>query len=202
MMILKGQNIRKAFGHRTVLKGIDIAIDAGCVKGVVGENGSGKSTLVKILVGFVKADAGQLRVKGKIGYCPQEPLVFSRLSVAENFKYYASAYDLQAYDKEQSRYYKYLMEFFRFGQYKNDKVLHLSGGTVQKLNLAIALMHRPDLLILDEPYNGFDWETYQAFLEFIDVYRKQGGSVLLVTHLLTDNSYFDEVYKLNNGVLE
>jgi len=202
-MILNGQNIRKAFGKRMVLNGININIESGCLKGVVGENGSGKSTLVKILVGFIKADEGQLNVNGKIGYCPQESLVFNNLSVAENFMYYESAYGLRGNDdKGQAEHYKYLMKFFRFEQYLNDKVLHLSGGTVQKLNLAIALMHQPDLLILDEPYNGFDWEAYLAFKEYIDVFKKKGGSVLLVTHLLTDHSYFDAVYRLNKGIFE
>lgn len=201
-MILTTENIRKAFGSKQVLDGISLTIHRGNILGVVGENGSGKSTLVKILVGLWKADSGRLTVNCTIGYCPQLPLVFNQLSVLENFKYFASAYGANNVYNHETIYYEQLMRLFRFEEYKHQLVINLSGGTAQKLNLAIALMHQPDLLILDEPYNGFDWETYQCFWDYVRLFRVKGGSILLITHLLTDTSMFDVVYHLKKGVLE
>ncbi|TLX73286.1 ABC transporter ATP-binding protein [Labilibacter sediminis] len=201
-MILQVENIQKAFGSKHVLNGISIAIHQGMLIGIVGENGAGKSTLVKILVGLWKADSGRLSINCKTGYCPQLPLVFQHLSVMENFRYFASAYKLCTHKGDKQPYYEQLMKLFRFDEYKNQLVMNLSGGTIQKLNLAIALMHQPDLLILDEPYNGFDWDTYLCFWEYIKHFREEGGSILLVTHLLTDTSVFDQVYNIKKGVLE
>ena len=87
-MILKAENMIKSFGKKKVLKGVSFSMDEGTVYGIAGENGSGKSTLLKILVGLWKADKGDFLIKGKIGYCPQESLLFSQLTVDEHFRYF------------------------------------------------------------------------------------------------------------------
>jgi ABC-type multidrug transport system ATPase subunit len=75
----------------------------------------------------------------------------------------------------------------------------LSGGTRQKLNLALAVMHDPDLLLLDEPYQGFDWETYLRFWDLVDETRDRGRAVLVITHLVFDEERFDAIYKIEDG---
>ncbi|TRX71945.1 ABC transporter ATP-binding protein [Carboxylicivirga sp. M1479] len=197
--MLKAENIKKSFGKKTVLNRINLDIGPAQLKAIVGENGAGKSTLVKIIVGYWKADEGKLSTKCSIGYCPQQTLVFKQLTIEENYRYFAAAYGLQPDERINQEHFNYLMKLFKFEQYKNQKVIQLSGGTIQKLNLALALIHQPNLLILDEPYNGFDWETYHSFWEFISLYKDIGNSVLLVSHLITDKSLFDRVYQLNNG---
>ena len=199
-MILEVENISKSFGRKKALKGVSLSMEPGAFYGIVGENGSGKSTLLKIIVGEWLADKGKVITNGRIGYCPQQTNVFSQLTVDENFRYFAAAYRLNISSLLKQR--ELLLKHFDFKKFRNDKVEVLSGGTQQKLNLSLALLHQPDLLILDEPYNGFDWDTYIRFWDFTDNLLKTGCSILIVTHLLNDTNRFRYVYKLKNGYLE
>jgi ABC-2 type transport system ATP-binding protein len=199
-MILSAVNIKKSFGKKNVLNGISFELVSGKLYGIVGENGSGKSTLLKVLVGQWKADSGAVKISGRIGYCPQKPLLFPQLTVAEHFKYFSAAYGLDKIEEKKNS--EYLLNHFNFTKTLKDKVSNLSGGTQQKLNLSIALLHEPDLLILDEPYNGFDWETYLRFWDYTDIMLKRGCAVLIVTHLLNEKDRFDRIYKLKNGMLQ
>jgi ABC-type multidrug transport system ATPase subunit len=198
-MLLKVENITKSYGKRKVLTGVNLELQPGTLSGIVGENGSGKSTLLKIIVGELKPNGGDISVNGKVGYCPQKALLFSQLTVEEHFRYFAAAYGIEKNDliNRQSE----LMEHFNFEKYKNEKVENLSGGTQQKLNLSIALLHRPDLLILDEPYNGFDWETYLRFWDYTIELQKQNCAIVVVTHFLNEQEKFDRVYNLKKGKL-
>jgi ABC-type multidrug transport system ATPase subunit len=198
-MILKVENIAKSFGRNHVLKNVSFEMGAACLYGIVGENGSGKSTLLKIIVGEWKHDHGTISVSGRLGYCPQNTLLFSQLTVDEHFRYFAAAYGIEkaeSNDRSES-----LMDFFNFRKYRKEKIAHLSGGTQQKLNLAIALLHRPKLLILDEPYSGFDWDTYSRFWDYTNQLRSEGCAILVVTHLLTEKERFDRIFTLEQGEL-
>lgn len=199
-MILKAEHIAKSFRKKKVLEDINLELAEGTLNGIVGENGSGKSTLLKIIVGQWKADRGRVRVKGKMGYCPQKALLFSHLSVDEHFRYFAKAYDLR--ESAWRKHAEELLEHFQFGRFRSDQVAELSGGTQQKLNLSLALLHQPGLLILDEPYNGFDWETYQRFWSLTESLLEAGTTLLVVTHLLNETARFDRIYNLKNGFLE
>jgi len=174
-------------------------MEPGSLKGIVGENGAGKTTLMKIIVGRWKADKGKIKVNGKIGYCPQKVLLFSHLTVDENFRYFSAAYGIGKKNFLINR--DALMEQFNFKAFRKEKFENLSGGTQQKLNLSIALLHQPDLLVLDEPYNGFDWDTYLRFWDYTGTLRKRGCTILIVTHLVTEKERFDTIYNLENGYL-
>ena len=198
-MILKVENIAKAFGKNKVLKNVSFEMSTSLLYGIVGENGSGKSTLLKIIVGEWKPDLGNISVEGRLGYCPQNTLLFSQLTVDENLKYFAAAYRMnkaELISRSES-----LMNFFNFKKYRKERIANLSGGTQQKLNLAIALLHQPKLLILDEPYNGFDWDTYLRFWDYTNQLRKEGCAILVVTHFLTEKERFDKIYNLVEGEL-
>ncbi len=199
-MILKAENIVKSFGKKKVLEDLSFSMKAGTLNGIVGENGSGKSTLLKIIVGQWQADKGEVTIEGRIGYCPQEPLIFKQLTVEEHFQYFSAAYGLEKNSWQPQC--ETLLEHFNFKQYRTDMVYKLSGGTQQKLNLSLALLHQPKLLILDEPYNGFDWDTYLCFWEFTDKMLKKECAILVVTHLLNEKDRFDRIYNLKNGYLE
>lgn len=199
-MILNTENIVKSFGKKKVLRDISFGVKEGALIGIVGENGSGKSTLLKIIVGQWQPDSGKIVRNGRIGYCPQQPLIFPQLTVDQNFQYFSSAYGL---DKNTSRKEReHLLQHFNYLQYRKEKVAELSGGTQQKLNLSLALLHQPKLLILDEPYSGFDWETYLRFWDFTIQLLSQGCAILIVTHLLNETARFDRIYNLKNGYLE
>jgi len=198
-MIFKASHIAKSFGKKKVLIDVSFEIMAGSLRGIVGENGSGKSTLLKIIVGQWKASFGNILINGKIGYCPQKALLFPQLTVDEHFKYFSTAYGISK--KVFSNQREALLAHFNFKKYQNEKVANLSGGTQQKLNLSIAILHKPDLLILDEPYNGFDWDTYLKFWDYTDQLRKDGCAILIVTHFLSEKKRFDQINKLENGYL-
>jgi len=198
-MILSIEHISKSFGSNKVLRDISFELEANTITGIVGENGSGKSVLMEIIVGVRSPNKGIVNKNGKIGYCPQRALLFPHLTVQEHFKYFSVAYGI---DTEQSNELsEELLNHFNFKKYNNERINNLSGGTQQKLNLSIALLNEPDLLILDEPYNGFDWDTYQKFWNYTEHLKKKGCAILVVSHLLSEKERFDHIFELENGIL-
>jgi ABC-2 type transport system ATP-binding protein len=203
--VLRVAGLRKSF-HRglpprrrtiEVLKGANLEIDPGEMVGLVGENGSGKSTLMQIVVGLLGRDGGEVERPAKLGYCPQIPMVWEKLTVGEHFQLFARAYELGDEDATQAE--SSLLEELHFERYRHYRVEELSGGTRQKLNLALALMHEPQLLLLDEPYAGFDWETYLRFWEMSERRREAGMGILIVSHLLAERERLDRIYSLVDG---
>jgi ABC-type multidrug transport system ATPase subunit len=180
-----------------VLKGADLMVCQGELVGLVGENGSGKSTLMQVVVGLLASDAGSVWREGRLGYCPQQPMIWEKLTVEEHFELFARAYGLNHTAREQA--VDGLLEELQFERYRRHRVEELSGGTRQKLNLALALMHEPRVLLLDEPYSGFDWETYVRFWEMSERRRDQGMGILIVSHLLAERERLDRVYELRDG---
>ena len=195
--LLAINDIAKAFRGTPVLNGVDLELRSGEMLAVVGENGSGKSTLLKIIVGLLEPDAGAFRIQGTMGYCPQESLVFENLTVRENFQFFGKAYGLTDWRERSVR----LLERFQFAQYADYLISKVSGGTRQKLNLCLALIHDPDVLILDEPYSGFDWETYLHFWGLTEELLERGRGLLIVSHLIYDHDQFSAVHELVDGVL-
>ena len=180
-----------------VLRGADLELHKGEVVGLVGENGSGKSTLMKILVGSLARDAGTIHREGSLGYCPQEPILYERLSCDEHFELFGEAYGMTATAIDQARADVY--DVLGFGRWAGARVEELSGGTRAKLNLGLALLADPDILLLDEPYAGFDWDTYLRFWDITAERRDRDRSLLIISHFITDEDRFDRVYDLHDG---
>lgn len=202
--VLVVSDVVKGFRHgalRTrrveVLRGASLEVRAGELVGLVGENGSGKSVLMKIIVGLLARDGGEVSASGGLGYCPQEALVWEKLTVREHFELFARAYGIS--DLAGERAMASLMAELQFERYAGYRVEELSGGTRQKLNLSLALMHDPALLLLDEPYSGFDWETYMRFWEMAEERRSRGMGILVVSHLLAERDRMSRVYALRDG---
>lgn len=206
--VLATEDVRKSFSHGIwpsrkrvdVLQGVDLTVRAGELVGLVGENGSGKSTLMKIIVGLLDRDTGTVERKGTLGYCPQLPLLWDKLTVAEHFDLYARAYELT--EEATAHALDQLLEELQFARYRDYRVEDLSGGTRQKVNLAISLMHEPDLLLLDEPYTGFDWETYLRFWDLSESRRERGMAILIVSHMISEQKRLSRVLHLRAGRIE
>jgi ABC-type multidrug transport system ATPase subunit len=199
-MVLKAEHIYKSFGKNQVLRDLFLEVAPSSLCGIVGENGSGKSTLLKILVGECKPEAGSVQISGRLGYCPQRITLYPQLSVDEHFRYFAAAYGITDHQRKERQ--RHLLEYFNFGKWQGEKVAYLSGGTTQKLNLSLALLHKPKLLILDEPYSGFDWDTYQRFWVYVNQLRKEECAILVVSHFITEKEVFDRIYEMKNGQLK
>lgn len=180
-----------------VLIDAEIELRRGEIVGLVGENGSGKTTFMKIVVGTLARDGGTLTRDGSIGYCPQEPILYERLTCDEHFELFGHAYDLEQVATERAR--DEIYDTLSFAQYRDARVEELSGGTRAKLNLGLALLPDPDILLLDEPYAGFDWDTYLRFWELTAQQRSSGRAVLIVSHFATDRDRFDRVVHLKDG---
>jgi ABC-type multidrug transport system ATPase subunit len=205
---LEAADVHKTFAHGVwprrrvnhVLRGVSFQLEAGTMVGLVGENGSGKSVLMRIIAGSLKPDRGSISVDGRLGYCPQIPMLYDKLTCDETFALFGHAYGLPD-DTVQERAQR-LYETFSFARFHSELVENLSGGTRQKLNLAIALLHEPTILLLDEPYAGFDWETYQAFWSIADSLRGGGTTILVISHFIQEQERFDRVLRLTAGKLE
>ena len=180
-----------------VLQGADLVLLPGEIVGLVGENGSGKTTLMKILVGGLDRDGGTIDRWGSLGYCPQEPILYERLTCDEHFQLFGRAYGMSASDVATSQ--DELYRILGFTEWHDTRVEELSGGTGAKLNLALALLPDPDLLLLDEPYAGFDWDTYLHFWELVADRRGRGRSVLVISHFVVDEERFDRILEVRDG---
>lgn len=191
-------NIHKSYGKKQVLKNLKFEAYRNEIIGIIGENGAGKSTLLKILAGFINPNAGSVEIHGKLGYCPQIPRVYDRLTIQENIEIFGAAYDVSS--KELQNHSDYLLERLNATKYKDTVVRNLSGGTLQKLNLIISLLHKPAILLLDEPYQGFDYESYKAFWELIREYQETyGTTIIIVSHLLHEQEKFNRIFELKGG---
>jgi ABC-2 type transport system ATP-binding protein len=194
--VLQAHDVHKAYGRHRVLNGAGLEVRAGQLVAVVGENGTGKSTLLRILAGTLAADRGEVQITGTLGYCPQEAVVNDNLTVGQHLRYFAAARQLASLRRADE-----LVELLRFGQFRNQAAGALSGGTRQKLNLTLALLHDPDVLLLDEPYQGFDWETYLRFWDVAGDLRARGKAIVIITHLVFEQDRFDVLANLADGRL-
>ncbi|GAA2964016.1 ABC transporter ATP-binding protein [Kitasatospora cinereorecta] len=185
-----------AYRRRAVLQGVDLRLQAGTLCGIVGENGAGKSTLLKVLSGELRPTRGTVRHSGRFGYCPQHVVLNDALTVRQHLTFFQTAYRLA-----DVRYAEEVMEILGYTGYADERAGVLSGGTRQKLNVTLALMHDPQVLLLDEPYQGFDWDTYQRFWDLAVRLRDAGRSVLVVSHLAYDTERLDELWRLDSGTL-
>ncbi|MEU3481005.1 ATP-binding cassette domain-containing protein [Streptomyces sp. NPDC033754] len=190
------EGVYHAYRRRVVLRGVDLRLRAGTLCGIVGENGAGKSTLLKILSGELRPTRGSVRHSGRFGYCPQHVVLNDALTIRQHLTFFQTAYRLT-----DVRYAEEIMDVLGFTGYADERAGVLSGGTRQKLNVTLALMHDPQVLLLDEPYQGFDWDTYQRFWDLAAHLRDAGRSVLVVSHLAYDTERLDELWRLDSGML-
>ncbi|MDY6785216.1 MAG: ABC transporter ATP-binding protein [Cyanobacteriota bacterium] len=191
--MLSIRNLKKTYGKRQVLQGLNLHIRLGEIYGLLGANGAGKTTTINILCNLLKADSGQITINGLpvsektkslIGVAPQENLLYKSLSCEENLQFFGRIYGLKR--KELRHQMAECLEAVNLSDRRRSVVETLSGGMQRRLNIAIALVHSPKLIILDEPTTGLDIEARYEIWDLIRRLKKQGITVLLTTHLLDE----------------
>jgi ABC-2 type transport system ATP-binding protein len=185
--------LKKAFGDKVVLDDLTFSVAPGEIYGLLGPNGAGKTTVINILCNLLDADGGTVMVEGKpvteatknqLGIVSQEVAVYKDLTCEENLRFFASLYGLRGVGK--SARVDELLRIFQLTDYATIKVSILSGGWQRRIHIAIALVHSPAILILDEPTAGLDVEARFELWESIGNLRSMGVTILLTTHYLEE----------------
>ena len=190
------QDVHKWFGSHHVLDGLSLRVEQGELVGLLGPNGCGKSTVLKIVCKLLSLDAGQVllmgkplselryRARGLVGLCSQDTALYPDLLPAENLHFFARLYGLL--DQDRQHRVAELMEIFELENFANTPVGQLSGGWQQRLHLAVSLVHRPKLLVLDEPTAAVDLEARMDLWRLIEGLRDRGTTILLTSHHLAE----------------
>jgi ABC-2 type transport system ATP-binding protein len=191
-MIIEVENLVKHYGEIKAVDGVSFSVEDGETFGLLGPNGAGKTTLMEILCGLRRFDEGKVtvrgfdlvkdsyKVRGSIGFCPQETLLYDLLSVRENLAFSASLYSLDS--KKFKERVDFSAKVLGVGEFLNRRVQQLSGGMKRRANLAASIIHDPPIVILDEPTVGFDPAIKREFWDLIRNLKSCGKTVLLSTH--------------------
>ena len=203
--ILEAEGLTKRYGSRVVVDRLDLVCHPGAVLGLLGPNGAGKTTTLRMLYGFVPPDAGTIRYAGRdffehrtvskrmVGVCTQDDSLDYDFTVAQNLHIYAS-YFRPRIDNAEERVSE-LLERFELTPYADASPHVLSGGFVRRLLIARSIVHRPQVLFLDEPTTGLDPSARLDAWELIDGMRAEGLAIILTTH------YMDEAERLSDRLL-
>jgi ABC-2 type transport system ATP-binding protein len=202
---VNARGLRKTFENQAAVDGLDLAVREGEIFGLVGPDGAGKTTTMRMLVGILDPDAGEMEVAGynvrrqpeavkrRIGYMSQRFSLYGDLTVAENLYFFARIYGMGG--KQRVARERELLEFSRLAPFRDRLANNLSGGMKQKLALACTLMHTPSVLFLDEPTTGVDPVSRRDFWKIL-YELVQGGMTLIVS-----TPYMDEAERCNRVAL-
>jgi ABC-2 type transport system ATP-binding protein len=202
-------NLVRRFGSFTAVDDVNFVVRRGEIFGLLGPNGAGKTTTFRMLCGLLPATNGALQVAGvdlararavareRLGYVAQKFSLYGNLSVVENLEFFASAYGLRG-DRRHQRI-AWALEQFDLGEVKRLQSTLLPGGYKQRLAMAAALLHEPEILFLDEPTSGADPFARREFWRRITALAEQGVTVIITTHFMEEAEYCDHVVILDHG---
>ncbi len=204
-------NLSKKYPDGTqAVKGVTLRIPKNTLTTILGPNGAGKTTLLNMIAGVTPPTAGSVRILGEnpwasrrsralLGFVPQEGGVWPRLSVYENLMMAAALYDIPS--KEAKARARELIDAFGLKDHVKRVVAKLSGGLRRRLSLAMALMHDPPVVVLDEPTTGLDPGIRLDFMNLLREMLKDGKTVLMTTHISEDTEFSDKVIVMNEGLI-
>ncbi len=203
------QDLHKDFGKVQALKGVNLKIEGGQIYGLLGPNGAGKTTLIRHLIGATKPTSGSLSVlamnpqkqklalRRLIGYMPQEPALYEDISARDNLRFFGQAHPIENLSQRIDE----TLDFVGLSDRARDPVYKFSGGMKQRVSLACALVHQPQLLFLDEPTSGIDPQLRNTFWKHFRKLTAQGVTLVVSTHQMDEAMYCDRLAILHRGTL-
>jgi drug efflux transport system ATP-binding protein len=207
--LLQASHVVKSFGALTALSDVSVSVDAGELIVLVGPDGAGKTTLVRAMTGLIDVDSGEASINGadwssapadareRLGYMPQQFGLYADLSVDENLRFFADLFSLDKAEFEDRR--AQLLELTQLEEAHDRPAGALSGGMYKKLAVACALLHRPQVLVLDEPTNGVDPVSRRELWELLYEFVREGMGVLLSTPYMDEAARASRVALLAEG---
>ncbi len=209
--IILTENLTKRFGRTLAVAGLNLAVRREEIFGLVGPDGAGKTTTIRMLAAIMNPTKGWARVAGYdtvrqaeeikriIGYMPQHFSLYGDLTVMENLTFFADIFDVRG--EERRRRIERLLEFARLAEFKNRRAAQLSGGMQKKLALACTLIHRPQILLLDEPTTGVDPVSRREFWDIISELHLAGVTILISTPYMDEAERCSRVGLMFEGQL-
>ncbi len=209
---IRVSDIFKSYGDKRVLQGISLEIEQGEFFGLIGPNGAGKTTLINIMLGLIEPDSGtvvvdglqmgknDLEIKSRIGYVPQELALMEETTVGYNLEYFGVLYNLKG--KALKEAIDRVLVFVGLENERKKKVAKLSGGMKRRLNIACATMHRPSILVLDEPTVGIDPQSRNHIFDYLKrLNQEERVTILYTSHYMEEvEALCDRIFILDNGV--
>jgi len=211
-VMISVSELKKFFGDIKAVNGISFKVKKGEVFGLLGPNGAGKTTTIKLLLGLLEPNHGEIsimglnpeteevQIKSRVGYVSEEPLIFKSLTPKDLFNFIASIRSLDA--EETSKRAQEYLESLGALEYYEQLIATLSHGNKQKIQIISAILHDPDLLIMDEPLAGLDAKSVKVIKEILDIHIENGGAVLFSTHIMEIAEVLcDRIAIINRGKL-
>ena len=205
--VIKIEHFSKRFGKFVVLDNINLSVKKGEILGLLGPSGSGKTTLIKAIVGMCEPTQGLISVLGtkmpslsvisKIGYMAQSDALYEDLNALDNILFFSSLYGLKG--KLAKKRANEILELVLLHNEGKKLIKNFSGGMKRRLSLAIALVHNPEILILDEPTVGIDPLLRIEFWKEFDRLRKEGVTIIITTHVMDEAEHCDRLALIRNG---
>jgi ABC-2 type transport system ATP-binding protein len=203
------RNVSKLFAENVGVKELDLQVEEGTILGLIGPSGSGKTTAVRLLTGLLRPGTGELMVLGErplafstgtraaIGYLPQSSVMYPNLSIAENLDFAAAIYGIPSAERSERR--RRVLEWLGLTDAADRRLEDASGGMRRRVGLAVAMMHDPRLMFLDEPTAGLDPILRQSLWERFSRLRDEGKTLVITTQYVGEAAFCDEIVMLTEG---
>lgn len=204
--VVEVAGVRKSFGPIQALRGVDLQVQAGETYGLLGPNGSGKTTLIRAIAGLLRSESGDIQVLGtrmpsreilsQVGYMTQASALYLDLTVQENLEFFATIYGVHSKERVSE-----VLGLVELTDRASSLAGTLSGGMRQRLSLACALVHKPSLLLLDEPTVGIDPQLRASFWNHFRQLNQDGVTILLSSHVMDEAERCDRLGMMMDGLL-
>jgi len=201
------ENVTKKFGEFTAVDDLSFEVRPGRVFGFLGPNGAGKTTTIRMIVGITEPDSGGIEFRGReissdlqdrIGYLPEERGLYKKLKIIDQLRYFAALKNVPS--READKRIDFWMDRMNLGEWKRKKTTDLSKGMQQKIQFISAVLHDPELLILDEPFAGLDPINVEFLIDVIDEFKTQEKTIIFSTHLMeTAERLCDDILLINKA---